>query len=387
MAGSHEPPPVNVLNVNTDLDPVSGGGTAERTYQMSRALARAGAGCDVLVLDMGLSPERVKGLAGARVVAMPRLSRRFYVPKPSLGKIRDAVASADIIHLMGHWTLLNALAYLYARRLNKPYVVCPAGALPVYGRSRLLKRVYNRLIGNRIVRGADAHVAITGGELPQFKAYGVAPDRVTVIPNGVDPADYPRGDGQTFRRKHDLEDHPYVLFVGRLNHIKGPDLLLEAFREAGEELRDHRLVFAGPDEGMLDSLRETAARFGVKVRFVGHVGGREKAEAYRAARLLVVPSRQEAMSIVALEAGVCGTPVLITDRCGFDEVQSAGGGRVAPATVEGLRGGLVALLEDPTELRRMGSNLRKLVKERYTWDSIVVQYLDLYDRILERGAR
>lgn len=351
---------------------------------MSRALVRAGANCDVLTLDLGLTPERREGLSGAGLVALPSAYRRFYVPRFSPKKLRSLVEKADVLHLMGHWTAINALAYLYARRLRKPYVVCSAGALPVYGRSRYLKTFYNRAIGTRIVRNADGHVAITADEIPQFAPYGIEAGRITVIPNGIDAGDYRARDGAGFRRKHGLGDDPFILFVGRLNHIKGPDLLLEAFARVQRELPNYRLVFAGPDDGMLHELRRSASGSGVgeRVHFVGYLGGEEKSCAYHAARLFVVPSRQEAMSIVALESGAAGTPVLLTDRCGFDEVERVGGGRVVSASVEGLRTGLLELLEDPAGIERMGANLKRLVEERYTWEAAVEQYLDLYRGIL-----
>lgn len=378
---------MRVLNVNTMLDPVSGGGTAERTFQLTRSMARAGTECAVLTLDGSLAPERVESLAEARVLTLPLLWGRYDVPKvsfSSLEKVRAVVEGSDVVHLMNHWSLLNAMVYLLARRLGKPYVVCPAGALPIYGRSKRLKMVYNRLVGNGIIRNAAGHVAITAGEIPHFEAYGVEAGRVSVIPNGVDPADYRAKDDAGFRQRHGLGAAPFILFVGRLNRIKGPDLFLEAFALAKDELPGHLLVFAGPDEGMLPELRRTVAGSGLgdRVRFVGYLRDEEKSRAYHAADLLVVPSRQEAMSIVALEAGICGTPVLLTDRCGFDEVGSADGGRVVPASVEGLRTGLVELLGDPARLAWMGENLRRLAQDRYTWDSAVEEYLKLYERIL-----
>ncbi|WP_207956321.1 glycosyltransferase family 4 protein [Rubrobacter marinus] len=98
--------------------------------------------------------------------------------------------------------------------------------------------------------------------------------------------------------------------------------------------------------------------------------------------MLAVPSRQEAMSIVALEAGISGTPVLLTDRCGFGEVAEVGGGQVVPATVEGLRAGLDGMLKDTEGLGQMGEKLRAFVAERYTWGTAVERYLKLYRRIL-----
>lgn len=381
-----ERPHMRVLNVTVDLDPVLGGGTAERTFQISRALARNGVECSVLVLDLGLISERVHALDGVAIISLPSLGRRYYLPRLSPRQVRRiwrAVRHADVVHLMGHWTLINALAYLFARRLCKPYVICPAGSLPIYGRSKRLKRLYNLVVGKRIVRNATRHVAITENEIPHFKSYGVNPDSVVVIPNGVNREDYLAKDDRLFRERFGLNEDPFVLFLGRLNQIKGPDLLLEAFSRLKDELSDHRLVFAGPDEGMLPALRRMSREYGVedRIHFVGHVGGSLKSQACYAAEVLAVPSRQEAMSIVVLEAGMTGTPVLITDQCGFNEVTRIEGGRVVPASVEGLQTGLIELLKS-AELHEMGANLQRFVEEHHTWDSIIDKYLVLYKGVL-----
>jgi glycosyltransferase involved in cell wall biosynthesis len=120
------------------------------------------------------------------------------------------------------------------------------------------------------------------------------------------------------------------------------------------------------------------------MHFIGYVGGADKSSAYRAADLLVIPSRQEAMSIVVLESGISGTPVLLTDQCGFDEVDRIGGGKVVPATVEGVQAGLVDLLSDRSKLAGMGGRLMDYVRDNYTWIVIVRKYLGLYDRLLAK---
>ncbi len=366
------------------LDPVTGGGTVERTFQMSRFLAKAGAECTILTTDSGLTDERRASLPGVRIVALPCLVNRFHVPRFSFRAIEEAVGHADIIHLMNHWTVLNALVYVIARRLKKPYVVCPAGTLAIYGRSKVLKLLYNWAVGKALVRHACRQIAVTADEVRQFRPYGIGPETVSIIPNGIDMDEYVDKDDTGFRSRHDLGSHPFILFVGRLNHIKGPDLLLRAYCNAVDTLKDYHLAFVGPDGGMLSELQAVADSFGVRdrVHFLGYLGGAEKSQAYPAAELLVIPSRQEAMSVVVLEAGATGTPVLLTDQCGFEEIDRMNGGKVVPASVEGLQRGLVELLEDSTKLRSMGANLEKLVRARFRWDSIVNEYITLYSQIL-----
>ena len=374
---------MNVLNVNAALGPVSGGGTGERTFQMTRFLQKSDVNCTVLVTNAGLSSERRNSLGGAKVVAYPCLSTRFYIPKFSYKEIRSLVQGADIVHLMGHWTFLNALVYLIARGLGKPYVVCPAGALRIYGRSKNLKKIYNEIFGKRIIRNANACVAISKSDIEDFGEYGVADERVFLIPNGIDYEAVPPADVLGFQSKYGLEGKRFVLFMGRLNNIKGPDLLLEAFGQLKEETKDYQLVFVGSDEGMLDLLIRLASQHRIddRVHFLGYIGGKDKYQAYYAADLLVIPSRREAMSIVVLEAGAVGTPVLLTEECGFSEITDIGGGRVVPCSVEGLKEGLRTMLGQPRRSKDMGLRLQRYVRDCYSWSRIVRRYIKLYAEI------
>jgi glycosyltransferase involved in cell wall biosynthesis len=376
---------MKILNVNMTLDPVTGGGTVERTFQMSRFLVKAGMECTLLTTNAGSTPQRTLDLEQVKVTALRTMNNRFYLPRFSYNSIKNLVRDADIVHLMNHWTIINALVYRTCRKLNKPYVVCPAGSLPIYGRSRNFKKLFNLIIGARIIRNADGHVAIAVNEIDQFQAYGVESDRVSIIPNGINVADFQVNDSDGFRRKYGLRDNPFIMFIGRLNTIKGPELLLQAFLNQKDRLKDFHLVFVGPDGGMLSKLKEMVAKLGVddRVHFLGYLGGADKSRAYHAADLLIIPSRQEAMSIVVLEAGITGTPVLLTDQCGFNEVIGIGGGQVVPASVDGLQQGLVEILREPAQLKSMGANLKKYVFEHFTWDVVIEKYLGLYHKILD----
>jgi glycosyltransferase involved in cell wall biosynthesis len=351
---------------------------------MSKFLRRDGVECAILTLDIGLDSRRLDALSGVSVTALRCVLPRYYVfplPEP---RVMELVQWADVVHLMNHWTLLNAMVYRAARRAGRPYVVCPAGALQIYGHSYGLKKLYNRFIGNRIVRNAAACAAIADNEIDQFRQYGVAEDRIALIPNGVDPKEFRGADPEAFRRKFSIGRAPFILFMGRLNPIKGPDLLLRAFFRVSKVFVHLQLVFAGADGGMLTTLRTMAHESGVadRVHFVGHISGDDKAGAYSAASLLAIPSRQEAMSIVVLEAGICGAPVLITDRCGFNELGHIGGGRVVTASPDGIKSGLLYMLRDDASLRDMGHKLRDHVIQHYLWESVARKYLELFDQIV-----
>lgn len=375
---------MRILNVNSSLGLKTGGGTAERTFQMSRFLAGLkDVKCTVLALDIELDEARIQAHFPATVVALPCLWKRFYVPRRGWRIIKGLVADADIVHLMGHWSVLNILVYCAVKRANKPYVVCPAGALPIFGRSAIFKRIYNFVAGRAIIQNAAAWIAVTEGEFPHFESYGISASQLVVIPNGICEEDFPVTDKMTFLKRHNLPDVPMLLFMGRLNPIKGPDILLHAFIQVRHQFPEFHLVFAGPDGGMLTELQQEVNRAGISkvVHFLGYVSGSDKSMAYHLAKLLVVPSRQEAMSIVALEAGICETPVLLTDQCGFSEVRIVDPRMEVSATVIGIAQGLSQLLADNSTLASLAPEWRDFVRQHYAWSSIVIQYIELYEVI------
>jgi glycosyltransferase involved in cell wall biosynthesis len=380
---------MRVLNVNVLMDPVTGGGTAERTFQMSQSLVRAGVECTILSTDIGLTPDRLKKMGDIRLIALQCIWKRFFIVQFSWRHLKDLVGSVDVIHLMGHWSMLNVIVAYLARQTGTPYVVCPAGELSLFGRSRRIKQLFNLLVGNRILREAAGHIAVTPDEIPAYERYGIKSQRVTVIPNGINAIDFTVDEVNQFKDRFGLGGSPFILFMGRLNPIKGPDLLLEAFCNIAQKHSELHLVFAGPDGGLLGSLKKMTCEQGLihRVHFIGYVSGHDKTHAYRAAEFLVIPSRLEAMSIVVLEAGIVGTPVLLTNRCGFDAVAKVGGGLIVPATANDLAAGLESMLENPAVLKTMGMRLQFHVRQNFVWEVIVEQLLNLYKQIVTRKSK
>lgn len=366
---------MRLLLVNHLLDAVSGGGTAERTYQLARFLAFEGVDCSILTLDIGLSSERLTGLGNVRVHALPCMNRRLFIPEPCIRRIWGLIADVDVVHMSGHWTLLNALVFLACRMQKKPYFFSPAGALQPFGRSLWLKHAYSYVVGRALLKFAAFNIAITDDERADFLSHGVEAERVVVVPNGIDPAQYQVDDlsseCEKFRLRFELGSAPFVLFLGRLSHIKGPDLLLEAFSEIASRYPDHLLVLAGPDDGLEGYLKAQTRVLGVegRVRFLGHVSGTSKVLALRTASLMVIPSRREAMSIVILEAGACSCPVVFTSACGLSNFEQAGAGIMVEPDASKIAAGMQQALVNPRLLSRCVERLAEIVRNDYLWES------------------
>ncbi|MFF3065760.1 glycosyltransferase family 4 protein [Oerskovia sp. NPDC057915] len=219
-----------------------------------------------------------------------------------------------------------------------------------------------------------------------------------VVPNGVElPAQAtgpagppaPRVDPARPADPPDAVGRPVLLAVGRVEHVKGFDLLLEAF--ASSSLADRAgLVIVG-DGSELSELRRRARTLGVedRVSFPGMLGPDAVAEALAAATVVVVPSRKEAASIVVLEAWRAGRPVVGTVLGGPRTLLTDGvdGLLVDPRDAEALAGVIGSLLDAPDVAAALGAAGRREV-ERYTWEAVVDRYDDVYERVLRsRSAR
>ena len=374
---------MKVLNVIGIISQELGGGTAERSVQMSYFQNQAGIECSILTINQGIDDTLIEYLSGVEIVALPYISSRFHIPVPMIGTIARLVRAVDVVHLINHWSVLNVFVYLFIKLFNKPYVVCPAGALEKFGRSIHLKSFYNWIVGRSIIRGASRCVAITQDEVIQFSQYDVFPENVVVIPNGVvtDTSLPVREDD--FRIKHGLSTKPYILFMGRLNLIKGPDLLIDAFcRWQKEQPSSYQLVLAGADGGLLSDLQNKidSANLNDVVHFIGFLSGEEKRQAYSSADLLVIPSRSEAMSIVVLEAGVLGTPMLATDKCGINDFAELKCGWICSASREGIYNGLAEFSKADDKVLR-GQNLKTYILDNYDWSKLISKYRELYQTI------
>jgi glycosyltransferase involved in cell wall biosynthesis len=212
------------------------------------------------------------------------------------------------------------------------------------------------------------------------------------IPNGIDPDQYqllqPAEAVAEFRASLGIGASPFILFLGRLNPIKGPDILLRAFSAIAERWPEHHLVLGGPDGGMLSKLQGMVLHMGLgaRVHFPGFIGQTAKAAALRTADLLVIPSRSEAMSIVVLEAGACGCPTLFTDACGLVAFQARGAGCMVPIDVEQMAVALEQLLAQPQVRKAQGELLREFVMAEFLWRGQATRYSVLYEQVLRRGA-
>lgn len=297
----------------------------------------------------------------------------------------------DVVHIYGLYDGLGAVTAWFCRRSGIPYVLEPLGMFGPKIRSQQKKRVYGRLIGSELIRGAVAVIATSETERSELVAGGIYPKTILLRRNGLDLCEFQdlptKG---ALRAKLNIgERQPLVLFLGRLSFIKGLDLLVEAFAQIN---REAMLVIAGPDDGdgCLERIRGLIADLKIEDRVVlpGPLFGKRKLEALVDADLFVLPSRHESFGNAAAEAIACGTPVLVTSECGIAPLVEGRAGSVVPCEVEALRDGLARLLVDEGLMTRLKEGCNELARS-LSWDEPVAAMEHLYEslRISDCGLR
>jgi len=373
---------MRVLLVNISLDSKLGGGTAERTRHLAVHLAKAGSICETIAMT-GNSWQREFDEHGVKSYITGRIGQRFPIPLLNPWRAWRAVRNAEVLHIMGYWNLLSVAMGLLALIARRPYILCPAGEFASVGASEPIKKVFHLLPGRWLIKMASGFIAITDLEQGQIaRLAGVPAASIPVIGNAVAEP----GTGRPANGAQ-LPEEPFILFMGRLAPVKGPDFLIQAYLDTPAAQR-YPLVMAGPDFGMQPALQAQVDASGLsgRIHFIGFLDEAQRTQAYRQAMMLVIPSRSEAMSLVALEAGVVGVPVLLTDTCGFDQVEQVGGGVVVPASAAGIAQGLQRMLADPVELKAKGGRLKAFILEHYTWSATVQVMLRHFARLLRTGS-
>ena len=216
-------------------------------------------------------------------------------------------------------------------------------------------------------------------------AFGISPNRVHVVHNGVDarfvPANAPRIDA--IRSRYDLPAN-FVLTVGYVEPRKNLDRLCQAIRLLRDRgARDINLVHAGPDGWLAGSLPERSRSWGLEgaVRFLGFVPEADLPALYSAARVTAYPSLFEGFGLPVLEAMACGSPVVTSATSSLREVAGDAALLIEPTSVESIADGIHRLWYDDTQREQYRARGRARASQ-FTWARSAQATIRVYESTL-----
>lgn len=257
------------------------------------------------------------------------------------------------------------------------------------------------------IESADAVIAVSSAMKRDILAayHAVSPDRVHVVHNGIDPAEYTRDPRTDVLERHGIDpSRPYAVFVGRVTRQKGIVHLLRAARHVDPKVA-FVLCAGEPDTKEIgaefDALcAEVERERGGIVRIGGMLARPDVVQILSHARVFVCPSVYEPFGIVNLEAMACGAPVVASSVGGIPEIvvegetgflvsfEGDGTPKNEPADAEAYARVLAArigeLAADPDRARAFGEAGRARVVERFSWRAIADRTAELYESLVRR---
>jgi len=250
-------------------------------------------------------------------------------------------------------------------------------------------------VEGEIAQQADLLIASTADEGADLvSGYGADPERVYVVPPGVDLSVFQPIDRGEARRKIGYGSGRLLMFVGRLERLKGVEVAIRALALLRDRSHDDvRLLILGEDskdgdESEKDRLKAIASDLGVRDRvdFLGSVAHHELPYFYSAADVCVMPSYSESFGLVGLEAQACGVPVVGSDVSGLRSVVRDD---VSGYLIDGHEPAAYAerigrLLNNPELAQQMGRRGR-LLAQRFSWTRTADRLRELFEGMIERA--
>lgn len=380
------------------------GGMNVYVREVASALAQAGVECTTYTRAdrPGLAPE-VLVEPGHRVVHVP--AGPFELPKEALPEELDAFTAGVLDHLSrgpgvdvvhGNYWLSGVVGHRLKHALDVPLVSTFHTLARVKAEGGDLEPEWRERAEADVIGCSDAICVSCPEEERQFRRlYGDPAGRIEIVPPAVEHAFFAPGDRTGARRAVGLPvDRPVLLFVGRIQPLKAPDLAIRALAALVAHPTAVLAIVGGASgadgDGHAAASRRLAGELGVadRVRFVAPQPHHILSSWYRAADVVVVPSRSESFGLVALEAAACGIPVVASAVGGLLNIVHDGvtGWLVEGREPERYARAISQILGDPSGAAAMGAAAAVRAR-RFTWSFTAARLRRLYTDLAAQPAR
>lgn len=373
------------------------GGPSVAIHAIAEALIHAGlevhvASTTEAVSGEGVLPQPEGTASGVKYHIFPRNISAYKISLALASWIKRNLATFDLLHIHALFSFSSTVSARIATQERLPYIVRPLGVLNTWGlqhRRPVLKRLSLRFNELPILRRAAA-IHYTS-EAERREATIIDPqlgdERSAVIPLPIECVARDTSPELFLERVPAARGREVILFLSRIDKKKGLELLFEAFGSVANEERDAVLIVAGTgNDDYVRTLVDRAAELGIRDRvyWSGFLDPTERASAFAAARVFVLPSYSENFGIAAAEALAAGVPTIVTEGVGIAEyIRRYDAGVVARPHALELGRAIQHLLRRPDFARLVAENGRKLVRAEFSADKIGRSLASLYRSIVD----
>ncbi|MGV8059933.1 MAG: glycosyltransferase [Smithellaceae bacterium] len=372
-------PSINILHLVGNTGNTSGGlGPVVKGLLKNQQLY----GCNPVVwsLDQIINEDRIKNF---NTFSISKIGYSPYMEKHAISK--DG-AMFHIIHQHSIWMAISRVTRIWRKYYSRPTVISPHGTLEriALEKSSFKKRLALLAYERDNLNEASCLHATAVSEAISLRKFGLI-NPIAVIPNAISEEWLDTiGNPERFRSRYSIPDNKRIMmFFSRINPIKGLPLLFNAMKDIKNELEEWCLIIAGFEDvkGYKRKLENMAKKLDIskKIIFTGALFGVDKADAFAAAELFVLPTHSENFGIVVIEALASGLPVITTYGAPWEELQTYRCGWWVEISEQGIYNALIdAIIKPKNELSEMGARGRILVESKYTWRQISSKSIELY---------
>jgi len=372
------------------------GGPGLGCYEICKRLLKEGHYVEVWTTDALNKTQRVEKeqdvIDGINVKYFRNLSnflswRRIFIPTLLSQYAWKHLDSFDVVHLHETRNFLVSKVSRICIKKKIPYCITGHGGVEIIVSRKLLKKIFDIFMGNRILQKAKKCHASTLHEKEQFMRLKVAEEKILVIP--IPPSeiiDEISFKDNVYERYSISPMAKIILYLGRLNYKKGLDILLRAFSIVAKQNLDAHLVLAGPDDGILNEILSVISKNSLQKRIsiIGPVFGRKKYSIMNNAYMFALTSRDEGLPLTVLEAASLGLPVVCTRETRVPEITEYQAGIETSQEPSEIADAMLLLLSNENLRNEYSRNAKVMIKEKFTWDKVIKRFEAIYRECISK---
>lgn len=394
---------MKILHVVPSFVPcLAAGGVVNASYQIAKKQKELGH--DVVVYTTDSCIKRLEfennyniDVDGIKVYYFKNISNTFKnkftidTPRNLKTHLKKHIKEFDIIHIHEHRHSLAILTHKYAMKYNIPYILQAHGSVLPFFQKEGLKNIFDKLWGFNILYDSKRVFALTEIEKEQYLKMGVYSSKVEIVPLGIDIKEYENLPNYgEFRKKFNISpDERLIIFIGRLNKIKGLDLLIKGFNKFNRNNPNSnvKLAIIGPDNGFEDEIKRLIKEYNLKDKIIltGPLYKEDKIKALKDCNVFIMPSQYESFTTSGLEAMATSKALILTECNHISTWVSGVCGETCKYNSDDLSRTIKKLIFDDKLMEKYGKNGRKLVENEYNWDKVLDKIMKIYMKVIDEN--
>ena len=387
---------MKVLHIPTSVAAVRGG-LSQAVLEMVKALRKND--IDAKIVTTNDNSEGLLDLPLRKFIDYQQVPVQFF-PRfsPPINAIREFsysgdftiwlwknIRNYDLLHIHGIFSYAPTIAMVIAHHQKVPYIITAHGQLNEWSlqQKTFKKQLYINLIAKYFLNHSQSTHFTSVAEQKEASPLNLTSSSF-VLPLGIYPPQRILNAREKLKKHLNIPtDEPIILFLSRLHPKKGLDYLIPALGK----LSHYRFTFIIAGSGDLDyenELKTLVTTHGIKEKtyFAGFVKGEIKDLLMQGADIFALTSYSENFGISVLESLAAGTPVIITPGVALsDIVQQQHLGYVTELNINDIATTIQNFLDHPQAAKKMGDSARKFILDNYTWDSIALKMISVYQEI------